>query len=105
VQSFNWAAVEVVDVMNAPVDGLSTLTTFLPTGQVVRVTSYYALPPGHYIVADDGEGRSLTDEDGELFRFEIASTPVPVTREFLIGTTACHCHIQSGLLARIVLEP
>lgn len=85
---FAMVTVEIVDAGGQPVTGLTTRTVFVPTGQTVAVST---VPfDGTYVIADDNSV-GLTDEDGELFRFEIVSPPV--TRDYLLSTDACSCHI------------
>lgn len=96
-------SVEVVDSSGQPVNGLTTRTIHVPTG--AELVRFAGIPsqngPGIYILIDDSNAE-LADADGELFRFEITSTPTLISKDFVVTADECH-HVMSGLAGQITL--
>jgi len=84
--------VAVVDEMNVPVLGLTTVVKD-DSGKVYNVYNDPLIFPGHYTVMDDNYTKELTTQP-KRFIFTGVKDSLTVNEEFFVNTDECKCHVE-----------
>jgi hypothetical protein len=104
---FRYFTITALDDALQPVQNVTLVRTNLRTGKVLEPGWVGLLPPGTYLVADDGM-RDEFSSAGDILRVVGSQPGASFTVDFVFATPApCRCHLElrSGPDTVVIGEP